>query len=97
MPDDVKHPLDPRAQEIAERASIRAITDTFRLLGIDITEMDDVNDLRDDFRFIRRQRQNTETRRTEASKSIVTAVVGGVVGMLVSAITWLVTVARHPQ
>jgi hypothetical protein len=97
MPDDVKQPIDPKAQELAERAAIRSITDTFRLLGVDITEMEDVNDLRDDFRFIRRHRQSTETRRTEASKSIVTAVVGGVVGMLVSVITWLVTIARHPQ
>ena len=97
MPDDVNQPSDPHAQENAERAAIRAISDTFRMLGIDISEMDDVNDLRDDFRFVRRQRENTETRRTEASKSVVTAVVGAVVGMLVSAITWLVTMARHPQ
>ena len=97
MSDDAKQPLDQRALEIAERAAIRAITDTFRLLGIDITEMDDVNDLRDDFRFIRRQRESNETRRLEASKSMITAVVGGVVGMLISAITWLVTIARHPQ
>ncbi len=97
MPDDLKQLAESRIQEMAERAAIRSVTDTFRLLGIDITEMDDVNDLRDDFRFLRRQRESTETRRTEANKSVVTAVVGGVVGMLVSAITWLVTVVRHPQ
>lgn len=95
MPDDPKQPSDPAAQQLAERAALRSITDTFRLLGIDITEMEDLNDLRDDFRFVRRQRQSNETRRTEASKSAITAVVGGVVGMLVSTITWLVTVARH--
>ncbi|WP_158746093.1 hypothetical protein [Acidisphaera sp. L21] len=95
MPDDAKPDL--RAQELAERAAFRSITDTFRLLGIDITEMGDVNDLRDDFRFIRRQRENNEIRRTEASKSAVTAVIGGVVGMLISAVTWLLTIARHPQ
>ena len=93
MPDDPKPP--DNASQLAERAALRSITDTFRLLGIDITEMDDLNDLRDDFRFVRRQRQTTETRRTEATKSVITAVVGGVVGMLVSTITWLVTVARH--
>ena len=95
MPDDPKQTADPLAQQIAERAALRSITDTFRLLGIDITEMDDLNDLRDDFRFVRRQRQTNETRRTEVTKSTVTAVVGAVVGMLVSTITWLVTVARH--
>ncbi len=88
---------DARAQDIAERAARRAVVDTFRLLGIDITAMDDVNDLRDDFRFIRRQRESIETRRSEASKSAVTAIVGGIIGMIISAITWLVTVARHPQ
>ena len=97
MPDDAIQSPDPRAQESAERAAIRSITDTFRLLGIDITEMSDVNDLRDDFRFIRRQRESNESRRAEASKSLITAVVGGVVGMLISVITWLVTIARHPQ
>ncbi len=96
MPDDFK-PFDANAQEMAERAAVRAITDTFRLLGVDISEMDNVNDLRDDFRFIRRQRQGAETRRTEASKSTVTAVIGAVVGMLVSAVTWFVTNVRHPQ
>ena len=95
MADDIKQTPDTFAQQLAERAALRSITDTFRLLGIDITEMDDLNDLRDDFRFVRRQRQNNETRRTEATKSAVTAVVGGAVGMLVSTITWLVTVARH--
>lgn len=95
MPDDQNASSDARAQEIAERAAARALKDTFRLLGIDITEMDDVNDLRDDFRFVRRQRSESETRRTEAFKSATTAVVGGFVGMLLSAITWLITVLRH--
>jgi hypothetical protein len=44
---------DARAQEIAERAAEKTLRDTFRLLGFDITEMTDVNNLRDDFRFIR--------------------------------------------
>ena len=95
MHEDPKPPPDQAAQQMAERAALRSITDTFRLLGIDITEMDDLNDLRDDFRFVRRQRRTNETRRTEAMKSTVTAVVGAVVGMLVSTLTWLLTAARH--
>jgi hypothetical protein len=96
MPDDPRPPPDQTtAQQLAERAALRSITDTFRLLGIDITEMDDLNDLRDDFRYVRRQRLLTETRRTEATKSAVTALVGGIVGMLISVMTWLITVARH--
>ena len=100
MPDEPRldqRALDARAQELADRAALRSITDTFRMLGIDVTEMGDVNDLRDDFRFIRRQRESAELRRTQASKSAVTAVVGAAIGMLISALTWLVTIARHPQ
>ena len=92
---DEPKPPDQAAQHLAERAALRSITDTFRLLGIDITEMDDLNDLRDDFRFVRRQRETNETRRTEATKSTVTAVVGAVVGVLVSTLTWILTAARH--
>ena len=96
MPEEFK-PADTKAQEMAERAAIRAITDTFRLLGVDISDMDNVNDLRDDFRFVRRQREGSETRRTEASRSTVTAVIGAAVGMLVSALTWIITNGRHSQ
>lgn len=89
MPDDTEH--------LIEQAATRSITDTFRLLGIDLTEMDDLNELRDDFRFIRRQRRDIELRRAEATKSVIAAVIGGVVGMIVSAVTWLVAMARHSQ
>ncbi len=95
MLEDSNPSLEAVTQQAAERAALRSITDTFRLLGVDITEMDDLNDLRDDFRFLRRQRESLEIRRAETSKSFVTAVVGGVVGMIISAITWLATVARH--
>jgi hypothetical protein len=88
---------DARAQEIAERAAAKTLHDTFRLLGFDITEMSDVNNLRDDFRFIRRQRSNAETRRSEVFKSTTTAIVGALVGMLLSALTWLVAALRHPS
>jgi hypothetical protein len=88
---------DARAQEIAERAAAKTLHDTFRLLGFDITEMTDLNALRDDFRFIRRQRSNAETRRTEVFKSTVTAVIGAVVGMVLSGLTWLATTLRHPS
>lgn len=95
MPEDPNLASDHSPQQLAERAALRSITDTFRLLGIDITEMDDLNDLRDDFRFVRRQRETNETRRTETTKSTVTAIVGAVVGVLVSTLTWILTVARH--
>ncbi len=54
---------DARAQEIAERAAAKTLHDAFRLLGFDLTEMTDINNLRDDFRFIRQQRSNAEIRR----------------------------------
>ncbi len=98
MPDDQHISLliqDTRAQEIAERAVARALHDAFRDLGLDITDMDDVNNLRDDFRFTRRQRAAAETRRAETSKSITTALVGGIAGMLISALTWMATLVKH--
>ena len=95
MPDDPIKTNDSRAQEIVDRAVARAIQDTFRLLGVDITEMHDLNELRDDFRYIRRQRDDAETRRTEVSKSVITAMIGGFIGMLLSAGTWLITILRH--
>jgi hypothetical protein len=85
---------DARAQEIAERAAAKTLHDTFRLLGFDITELTDVNGLREDFRFIRQQRSHAETRRSELFKSTTTAVIGALVGMALSAITWLVTALR---
>lgn len=95
MPDDPQPASDRFDRHMAERAALRSITDTFRLLGIDITEMDNLNELRDDFRFIRRQRQANETRRNEAAKSTITAVIGGVIGIVVSTLSWLLTATRH--
>ena len=82
---------------IAERAAAKAVRDTFRLLGTDITELEDINNLRDDFRFIKRQRALVEFRRTETSKSVIAALMGAVMGLLISAITWLATSLRHTQ
>ena len=97
MTDDRFVLSDARAQEIAERAATKTLHDTFRLLGFDITEMTDVNNLRDDFHFIRQQRSNAETRRSEVFKSTLTAIVGAFIGMLLSALTWLLSVLRHPS
>jgi len=97
MPETSAAVSDAHIQEIAERAASRALNDSFRLLGIDIGAMEDVNQFRDDVRFIRRQRSVSETRRTEALKSAVAALIGGFIGMLLSALTWLVTVLRHPS
>jgi aspartokinase len=95
MPDERTMQSEARALEIAERAAAKALSDTFRLLGFDMAQMDDVNALRDDFRFIRQQRSNAETRRSEVFKSATSAVVGGFIGMLLSALTWLISVLRH--
>ena len=75
MPDERYLLSDARAQEIAERAASKAVHETFRLLGFDMTEMTDVNNLRDDFRFIRQQRSTAETRRSEVFKSTTTAMI----------------------
>jgi len=97
MPDEPYKMSDARAQEIAERAAEKTLRDTFRLLGFDITEMTDVNNLRDDFRFVRQQRSNAETRRFEVFKSATTAIIGALVGMVLSVLTWVVTGFKHPS
>ena len=88
---------EARAQEIAERAAAKALHDGFRLLGFDLHEITDVNALRDDFRFIRQQRSQAELRRSEAFKSAISALVGGIIGMTLSLLTWLITVLRQPS
>ena len=95
--DQISSSAETGSQLLAERAALRTITDIFRILGIDITEMETLNDLRDDLRFIRRMRDGNEFRRSEITKSALAAVVGGVVGMVISAITSLATLVRHSQ
>ncbi len=97
MPETPAPVSDAHIQEIAERAAARALSDSFRLIGIDISAMEDVNQFRDDVRFIRHQRSVVETRRTEVMKSAVAAMIGGFLGMLLSAITWMITILRHPS
>ncbi len=96
IPEEPFYLSEARAQEIAERAAAKAVHDTFRLLGSDISELDDINNLRDDFRYMRRHRSLAEFRRTETSKSAVSTLTGGVIGMLLSAVTWLVTTFLRP-
>ncbi len=95
MVEEPFRPSEARAQEIAERAAAKAIHDAFRLLGTDITELEDINNLRDDFRFIKRQRALAEFRRNETHKSTIAGVTGGVIGMLIGGLTWLASILRH--
>ena len=98
MPDDLNSASpEPGSQVLAERAALRTLTDIFRILGIDITEMDSLNELRDDLRFIRRMRDGNDFRRSEIIKSALAAIVGGAVGLVISAITSLATIVRHSQ
>ena len=94
---EVDHLSEARAQEIADRAAEKAIQDVFRLLGSDIRLLDDVNNLRDDFRYVKQRRAQAEFRRNETSKSILAGLIGGFVGMFLSAVTCLVTIFRHAQ
>ena len=88
---------DPRPQDTADIAAAKVVDDTFRLLGIDLNDIVDLNNLRDDFRYVRRQRMLVEARRAETSKSVIAAAAGAVVGMLVSGATWLIAILRHQQ
>jgi adenylate kinase len=47
-------------ERVAEKAAAKAVESTFRLLGIDMSDQDAVNNLRDDLRWTRRERSASE-------------------------------------
>ena len=51
---------DLRANHIADLAAEKAVAHAFRMFGIDIHDFDAVNGLRDDWRFLRDQREEAE-------------------------------------
>ena len=85
-----------RLKQMADEAAERAVIKMFRALGYDVTAMDDVNDLRDDLRFLRRQRQAGDMRKAETSKTAITAIGGIIVGAIGSLLTWLASGGHRP-
>lgn len=53
-------------REIADAAADRAVAQTFRTLGIDVTRQEDINDLRADLIYSRKLRRITEGSTTKA-------------------------------
>ena len=85
-----------RMFQMADEAADRAVRKVFRALGIDITDLDDLNELRDDFRFTRKQRQAGDVRKAETSKTAITAIGGIIVGAIGSLLTWLASGGHRP-
>ena len=81
---------------MADVSAERAVNKMFRALGYDITAMDDVNELRDDLRYLRKQRQAGDMRKAETSKTAITAVGGIIVGAIGSLLTWLASGGHRP-
>ena len=78
-----------RMFQMADEAADRAVRKVFRALGIDITDLDDLNELRDDFRFTRKQRQAGDVRKSETSKTVIAAIGGIIVGAAGALLSWL--------
>ena len=85
-----------RMFQTADESADRAVRKAFRALGYDITEMDDVNDLRDDLPYLRKQRQAGDLRKAETSKTAITAIGGIIVGAMGSLLTWLASGGHRP-
>ena len=85
-----------RLKQMADESADRAVVKMFRALGYDITAIDDVNDLRDDLRYLRRLRQAGDLRKTETSKTAITAIGGIIVGAIGSLLTWLASGGHRP-
>lgn len=63
-------------REAAEQASHKTMRDLFKLLGVDIDEQDDINDLRADLIYAREMRKMSKT---IWSKAVLVIVTGGAV------------------
>jgi hypothetical protein len=71
-----RDPAEEHAERGAEAGAGRAFRAQLRLLGIDTDDQDSVNALRDDLRYLRTMRLESEARRLEAFKTIRATAIG---------------------
>lgn len=64
-------------EQAAELAAKQAVRDTFRLLGVDIEDQDQVNAFRADLVYARKLRKLSDGAFGTAARVIITAIVGG--------------------
>ena len=69
-------------ERIADAAAAKAVDGAFRMLGIDTKDIESVNDLRDDFRFMRTLRKDAQERHGEINKTVITVLTGAVTGII---------------
>jgi hypothetical protein len=87
---------DRHVEQVADRAARSAVIETFRVIGVDIADIDSVNSLRDDLRHAHRQRVASEDRSTTASRTVI-GTIGTLIGAMISAvIAWLLYGSKHP-
>jgi hypothetical protein len=87
---------DRSVEQVADRAARSAVIETFRVIGVDIEDIDSINALRDDLRHAHRQRVASEDRSTTASRTVI-GTVGTMIGAMVGAgIAWLLNGGKHP-
>lgn len=72
--------LDLQMFNTAKLAAKEAVTETLKLFGIDINDIDSVNEFRDDLRFLHVLRAQSEAKSRETRKAFITtlfSVIGG--------------------
>lgn len=73
-------------REVAKEAAKEAVKETFSLLGVDITEQDEINDFRADLVFARKQRRMSEAVK---SRVVMMVVLGVTIGTIVTFSDWI--------
>jgi hypothetical protein len=73
-------------EEAAELAAKQAVRDTFRLLGVDIDDQDQVNAFRADLIHARKLRKLSDSAASTALRVMVTALALTVVGFIIDGI-----------
>jgi hypothetical protein len=78
-------PIPLRENEIREIATVaadEAVIKVFRALGLDIQELEHINALRDDFKYVRDQREGSEEAKKLLKKTGIGVAIGAIPGML---------------
>ena len=80
-----------QAEELVTKTCQEEIKNIFRQFGIDAANYADLNKLRDDLYYLRQSREANSERKSNFSKSAVTAVVGAIVGTIGSVLLWFLS------
>jgi hypothetical protein len=83
-----------QAKELIQKSNVEELVKAFRSLGIDIMNYEDVKKFYNDFDYLRKSREMNIERKSTFSKSIITTVVGAVLGVITSFLAYFVNHAK---